>query len=459
MLPKPAFKYSEALRQTPPQFQGNERGETAYALAEAVITCPECATSFAVEQNLLFGAKSPKFHCSKCDSIFSAAATTPGQTLERHIESASSSSIGTYKKTNSSRSSYAQSSVRASDFSIGTKSVEDGSISVTQAQDQATTHQVPTTSRAGISLLEASSQELDGDFEDLSFYGDSHATLPDQPAPEIPPAVERASITQKLFSGGFEIGPSSKQQSTPQPKAAAAKSKPAQVMPPLPITRDEEIHCDRIDEETFNQALEAQQGLLQRGWQKLSCRNRGLIVMTLPLLLTVGLLLLLTPLTSLSPQSVGALIETAATSIVSTPISQTPPTSLAIKKATLKVIRTQSNEDLAVISGELVNTSKSKISGVDLEALLFNRRGEVLASSRAQLRSALASENVSDLNLQTVRKFQNSLNARSASIGGGETVPFTIAILNESASGVKNDEQLVDLSRVKYFSARVFAVN
>lgn len=457
MLPKPAFKYSEALRQTPPQFQSNERGEAAYApLAEAVVTCPECATSFAIEQNLLSGAKSPKFHCSKCDSIFSAAATTPGQTLERHIESAETPSVGTYKRTNASRSNYGQSSVRASDFSIGTKSVDDSAVRVTQTPTQVTTYEVQTTARAGISLLEASSEELDGEFEDLSFYSDAHAALPDQPTDEISPAVERASITEKLFSGGFEIGPASKQGSTPQPKA---QPKQTQVSEPRSPARHQETSLNRIDEETFNQALEAQQGLLQRGWQKLSSRNRGLIAMSLPLLATLGSLLLLTPLTSLSPQSVGALIETAATSIISSPISQTPPSSLAIKKATLKFVRTRSNEALAVISGELVNTSSSKISGVDLEALVFNRRGEMLASSRAQLRSALASEDISDLNLQTVKKFQNSLNARSASIGAGETVPFTIAILNESAHRGRADEQVVDLSRVKYFSARVFAVN
>jgi hypothetical protein len=318
------------------------------------------------------------------------------------------------------------------------------------------------TPRSGISLLEVSGEELDGMFEALPFVSDEAVPLPNSPLAESAPIDNRASVTEKLFSGGFEIAPPSKQLSTPQQPVPRAQPKPTHANEPrtaTTTTNNRQAQPERIDDETFNQALEAQRGILQRGWHKLSTRNRSLMVMGIPLLLTLGSLLLLTPLTTLSPQSIGALIETAATSIISSPISQTPPSSLAIKNASLRFVRTRSNESLAVISGELVNTSNSKISGVNLEALVFNRRGEMLASSRAQLHSALAKENVTDLNLTTVRKFQNSLNARSASIGGGETVPFTIAILNESVSGGNSEDHLLDLTRVKYFSARVFSVN
>jgi hypothetical protein len=472
MLPKPAFKYSEALRQTPPQIQDSGTVEFASAVAEAVIGCPSCRTSFAVEERILTSASDPKFHCSKCDSIFSLSASAAPQRISHRAESATDLAYSpTRAKPSSTRAGYGQgygqSSVRASDFSIGTRAYEEPELNFTSSA--AAKHDISPTPRAGISLLETSSDELYEDFDTETPRISEYADLLESDSIEPQSSDKLPSVTEKLFSGGFDIGPASRKSTVPQqqptPKkpvvqeAFSSQNTAEQENGGDPVEEQIEQHYERIDDETYNQALQAQRGILHRSWLRLSARNRSLIAMSAPLLATIALLLSLTPLTSISPQSVGALIETLATSVISSQVAQTPPSSLAIKNASLKFVRARSQESLAIVSGELVNTSNAKIAGVNLEALIFNRRGEILATSRAQLHSALAKENITDLNLATVRKFQNSLNARSASIGGGESVPFTIAILNQSGADGAQELAELDLSKVKYFSARVFSIN
>jgi hypothetical protein len=135
-----------------------------------------------------------------------------------------------------------------------------------------------------------------------------------------------------------------------------------------------------------------------------------------------------------------------------------PPNDLAVRDLSFRFIRTPSREVVAVVSGKLLNTSGRAIPDVTLQALGFNERGEIVVTARAPLRSALANEKVSDLDEDTIVKFQRSLGARDASIAPNETVPFTIALLDESSLGSTSARTIENLSKVKYFSARVFSV-
>jgi hypothetical protein len=129
-----------------------------------------------------------------------------------------------------------------------------------------------------------------------------------------------------------------------------------------------------------------------------------------------------------------------------------------MKDLSLRFIRTPNREVVAVISGQLVNTSQEAISDVTLEALGFNDRGEVVIKSRAPLRSALSKEKIADLNQDTIQKFQHALGARDASIAPSETVPFSVALLGDEDEMRSGSSVEPDLSSIRYFSARVFSV-
>jgi hypothetical protein len=140
-------------------------------------------------------------------------------------------------------------------------------------------------------------------------------------------------------------------------------------------------------------------------------------------------------------------------------VSHLPPASLTIRNISFKFEKTRSKEIIGVVSGSLFNQSGKSIEGVELEALGFNERGEIVLSSRSPLKSALSQEKISDLPLDTVRRYQSEINARDATIAGKENVPFTIALINNRNKDTEDTEsEPVDLSKVKYFSARVFSV-
>jgi hypothetical protein len=133
-----------------------------------------------------------------------------------------------------------------------------------------------------------------------------------------------------------------------------------------------------------------------------------------------------------------------------------PPSALAIKGLKMNFETTSTDEAVAVVKGAVVNQSGSKFEGVEIEALGFNERGEIVFSSRAPLRSALTNEKIAELNLETAKRFQMELSAKDSSIASREAVPFAIALVdNRERDG---EAKTTDLSHVRYFSARIFSV-
>ncbi|HMO18516.1 MAG TPA: zinc-ribbon domain-containing protein [Oligoflexia bacterium] len=53
-----------------------------------IIQCPACSTKFAINENQLAGLNSPKFHCSRCDAVFSLdqdSLSNSKETGEQHV--------------------------------------------------------------------------------------------------------------------------------------------------------------------------------------------------------------------------------------------------------------------------------------------------------------------------------------------------------------------------------------
>jgi hypothetical protein len=171
-------------------------------------------------------------------------------------------------------------------------------------------------------------------------------------------------------------------------------------------------------------------------------------------LAAMGLLLTIGYSSYLAPQTLDAGLQAVVPSIITGATSQLPPADLSVQDISLEFVKTQSREGIGVVRGVVHNGSAATLNDVRLEALGFDDRGQIVIRAQAPLRSALAREKVSDLSLATVRKFQESLSASSSKIAAGEKVAFTVALL-DSSSG---EGMPVDLSQVRYFSARVFSV-
>lgn len=161
----------------------------------------------------------------------------------------------------------------------------------------------------------------------------------------------------------------------------------------------------------------------------------------------------------MSPQSIDALVQFAIPSFAKSSAIHLPPSTLQVKQIAFNFEKTRSKDVVGLVTGSITNSGGRAVQGVELEALGFNERGEIVMSSRAPLKSALLNEKISDLSLETVKRYQGSLNARDSSIAAQETVPFTIALVDSKGSDDEESGELaVDLSEVKYFSARIFSV-
>ena len=235
---------------------------------------------------------------------------------------------------------------------------------------------------------------------------------------------------------------------TPQPSKpvqAKIESPTTEAYRPTPPRRSETVQADLA-------SVAAQS-------RRFSPRTQGLISMSLPILGVMVALLGLSYTARISPQSIDALANAALPSFAKESVSHLPPSKLSVRNISFKFKKTRSKETIGVVTGSIINETGKNIVGVEVEALGFNDRGEIVLSSRAPLRSALGNEKIADLSLETVRRFQSSLNAREASIAPKETIPFTVALVNNRGeSGDETEDDSLDLSKVKYFSARIFSV-
>ena len=176
--------------------------------------------------------------------------------------------------------------------------------------------------------------------------------------------------------------------------------------------------------------------------------------MSAPVVAAMGLLLTIGYSSYLAPQTLDAGLQAVVPSLITGPTSKLPPSELSVQDISLEFVKTQSHEGIGIVRGVVHNNADSTLNNVRLEAVGFDDRGQIVVRTQAPLRSALAREKVSDLSLATVRKFQESLSASSSKITAGERVAFTIALLDSSFG----DAMPIDLSKVRYFSARVFSV-
>ncbi len=445
-----------------------------------IVACPSCSTKFAVESSLVAAVEYPQFHCSRCDNVFSLEdvstvlhrdftgqdthGTEENESLQERVSGGIPTPHGTEsnftespeRNTNqrgpltpplsapapynppsqahSSSSSTLGSTntipapIRASDFSVASSSDShlesspehpfSSAIEKEKVQDytpattanEGTLHSSPTspTNTGWVILPEEITHQISAQRNDITLQKES-------PAVSLPPTVKPNLIT------------------SPAPIAKGPATSPP--------------HKGVQQELQFNRS---------RNPSELT-RMQSFAVAAAPLFVVLAVLFIGSYSIRLSPDMLGAGI-TRVTSLFGGVSPILPPVELTVSKVSFKGVRIASKELVPVVTGVLTNRSQFAADGVTLEALGFDGRGELLISAQAPLRSALGKEKLSELSLDTLKKFQGSLGARSAHIKAGEEVPFTIALIPDGSREDQPSLADINLSQLKYFSARVFAV-
>jgi len=438
-----------------------------------VVVCPSCKTSFAVETAAVAALETPRFHCSRCDDIF-IMKDAPANMLPLGGVNVQSLTHGAYTHRppqSRVRGPVPESLIKPSDFSLGTNTAAPKAFIEPNFDAPA---EPSFSTRSELSLLSRNVEDTrieESTVEEEFAFKAPVATSVVETSPSIqPPSQTNAFVVtpaaapaQPLSSRQFVLAdppPTLPEHALSQPRAktpTAPAQKPAST-PPTATPTVQPLNETESYRPTPQPRRNETPNVRPSDSQRFSIRTQSLISMGAPILASLAALLGLSYCAQVSPQSVDALVQYVTPSVLKESAQSTPPSTLGVKNLRISFKKTRNREFIPVVTGTVTNESGRAFEEVELEVIGFNGRGEIIASSRAPLRSALEKENVSELSLETVARSQQELSAKDSSIKAREAVPFTIALLNgrQMDEGVNVAE--FDPSQVKYFSARIFSV-
>jgi predicted Zn finger-like uncharacterized protein len=403
-----------------------------------VITCPSCNTSFAVETAAVAALETPRFHCSRCDDVFIMRDDPRASGFNLQSLSRRSAKIDAVPAHNSEpkRSGSHDPLLKSTDFSL----TAPGSREMQHFEREVSPQGSPSPRSEGWDAVGAETKASSAHLTDGS---SPRFTLLDQELEEPPihnPKTQESQTPRRFVLSDSEAPPTTTTRRTEDVRARGSKSEPRTIQP-----------LRRPD----TKALDATEipG-------RLSARTQSLVSMSTPVLSALLLILALSYSARLSPESMDAIANLAIPSFAKGVVQELPPQNLSARGLTLSFQKTRNRETVAVVKGAILNETGSSFEGVEVEALGFSERGEVILSSRAPLRSALANQKVSQLSIGEISEIQTQENGEHDSIIPREAVPFSIALLDakqhEGQDG--NGGENVDPSQIRYFSARVFSV-
>ncbi len=453
-----------------------------------VVVCPSCKTSFAVETAAVAALETPRFHCSRCDDIF-VMKDAPSDMLPLggvQVQSMTHGGVHTPHPTGRTKRTLPEPLITSSDFSLGSPTTSQQPFI---ERNPAVASETPPTERSQLSLLnrsvddvqESSSNEVVEDVftpTSISPQTSSEAIQPARPRESYtPPRFVLSAPAAEFQSDHSRQAPLSARQfvlSDPPPviseptrpvealpphaKKIAPSSKPTLLTNPQPLRQAPQAETEVYRPTPPPRRNENSPAETTRHEKRFSARMQSLISMSTPILGTLALLMGVSYCARLSPHSIDTLATYTTPSFIRESTQTLPPSALAVKNLNLSFKKTRNKEVIAVISGTVRNESSKKFDDVELEVIGFNERGQIIASSRAPIRSALTNEKISDLSFDTVKRFQITRAAKDSSIAAREAVPFSLALVDgrDLQGDAENTE--VDASRVRYFSARIFSV-
>ena len=444
-----------------------------------VVVCPSCKTSFAVETAAVAALETPRFHCSRCDDIF-VMKDAPADMLPLggvNVQSLSHAGHAHRASQPRGRGPTVEPLIKPSDFSLGSSASAPRTFIEPNFDAPP---EGPVQTRSELSLLSRTIDEAittSPEDTDQSFACERQDSEGTSPASAL---EKTSSIEEPLSIHGFVVSPVA----TSAPSLSSRQfvlSDPAPSLPEHALTTTRDKATAQSSLKPLRTALPASQEghplsstesyrptpqprrpeaqHAQTGNQRrLSVRTQGLLSLGAPLLGSLAVLLGMSYCAQISPQSVDALMNYISPSPLKESVQSPPPSALGVKALRISFKKTRNKEFIPVVTGTVLNESARGFEGVELEVIGFNGRGEIIASSKAPLRSPLTKETVSELSAEMVGSYQKTLSGKDSSIKGRESVPFTVALVNARQIDAEMGAFEFDPSKVKYFSARIFSI-
>ena len=359
-----------------------------------IIQCPSCATKFAIERNVLSEMDSPRFHCSRCDHLFSMTEATRA---EREVVTAAVQEIAPVV---AAAKSFEPTSWKAEEHSAP-KSLE-------IPKPIATPTLVDPPRENAVTVGTASD-----DAAQISFGFKAPPAGKRQPLSGFPveedwfaPEPELGNISDSEF--GYDYGSAGKGSYSPE------------------IMRGSETKLGK--------------GNITAGWSAFS-------VLALP----IAVLMLLLGATAIFLRADS---ETAAhlSARLFPGAPQIAPTGVQIEQSKVKKVTLDSGESVLVLTGRIANRSGENIKDVVIEGLGFDKGGAELVSARWPLGVSLNKARLKSLSPEMIRNMQASANAKRRELNSGEEQEFSFALLPDGSA------EKDGLPEVQFFGSRVYSV-
>lgn len=139
----------------------------------------------------------------------------------------------------------------------------------------------------------------------------------------------------------------------------------------------------------------------------------------------------------------------AAGSIISAIVPSAPrvtPVGLHVTKTEFSKITLDSGEEIALVSGEIQNTTDIIYGSVNLEAQAFDKEGNLVKKSMTASGSALVNTRVKSLSPKLIEDIQTTKGPRRLSIGPNRIEKFAVALMGD------------EIKNAAYFSIRIYSV-
>jgi predicted Zn finger-like uncharacterized protein len=334
----------------------------------SVVQCPACQTKFAVDSSAITAVSNPRFHCSRCDHVFSVSAIAEGgapfQDLQQpeQIQEPPQPQI-TKPAVNPSTLDFFENATQASVFGVDDTG-EDFSASVMNEEP-------------------IDSSELPDDVFDYSSDLEN----------------SKQQIGDHLFDFGL----------------TGAKSLEEEPMGYGSLTRAESSPIPKI--ETTDNSIDP---LLKKAVVKAPPSYKLLLAPSFASIILFGAIAIIS---MVSPKT----ITNLSNGFIAAK-EHTLPTDLYVKKASLKRVVLDSGETVSVITGKVKNDSSLAIKELFLEAAIFDPKSKLLEKRKAHVASALTKSRVQSLTPQMLEDLQNAKPARSFNLKPNQEGDFTIVV-------------------------------
>ena len=139
----------------------------------------------------------------------------------------------------------------------------------------------------------------------------------------------------------------------------------------------------------------------------------------------------------------------SATSLISAIVPSAPrmtPSGLHITKTEFNKVTLDSGEQIAVVFGEIQNTTDTIYGSVNLEAQAFDREGNLIKKSMSASGGTLVNTRIQSLSPKLIEDIQTARGPRKLAIGPNRSEKFAVALMGDEIKGAA------------YFSIRIYSV-